>query len=244
MVLNIEGSWLKTEMQLEIMQKLWDSLDGRIQIHFMKVLRLLREKLQVALTKLATITTSVNDVPATMTKLNMEAGKVRRWKMLFFKDTIDDAIRDLEDWQRRLDPSWYLIARLADPKIDQTLRDGKSDATNKLRELRDAVKGDDPRNPNGSIFVDSGCLIPQRRKIVHSSVSVSIMAESREAILLDRTNYPPDSNRTVVTSYVRDLARLLSKVDPSTFSLLHCYGVIKRDIPFQFDLVFNIPPAV
>jgi hypothetical protein len=30
-------------------------------------------------------------------------------------------IDDLEKWQRRLDPSWFLIMRIANPIIDQRL---------------------------------------------------------------------------------------------------------------------------
>ncbi|ETS83228.1 hypothetical protein PFICI_05104 [Pestalotiopsis fici W106-1] len=37
------------------------------------------------------------------------------------KSTLDEVIRDMEDWQRRFDPSWYLILRIPDPMIDRAL---------------------------------------------------------------------------------------------------------------------------
>jgi hypothetical protein len=244
MILNIEGSWLKTEMQLEVIRSLWDTLDGRIQIHFTKVLQHLQGKLQTALTKLSTVTGSAKDEVVSMAKLNLEDVTVKKWKMVFVKDGIDEAIRDLEEWQKRLDPSWYLITRIADPRIDRALEDNRSDPTDKLRELREAVRGGDVADSKRSIFMDGGRLIPKRRKISHSSVYVSIYRQSREAALIDRTNYLPDSNRATIMTYVRDLARLLSKVDPGTFGLLRCHGVIQVPDKNQFDFVFGIPPAV
>lgn len=174
----------------------------------------------------------------------MVFGKARKWKMLFVKDSVVDAIRDLEDWQKRLDPSWYLIARFADPQIDNTLKSHQGEATDKLDQLRKAIKGCAIEHVSSSMFMDAASLIPKRRSITHSSAWISIRLEGREPVLLDRTTYLPDADPRIVKAYVRDLARLLSKVDPSTFGLLQCHGVIEVSEIHQFDLVFDIPRAI
>ena len=50
---------------------------------------------------------------------------IRKGKYVLIKEALDDTIRDLEDWQRRFDPSWFLIMRMATPVIDQQLREAK-----------------------------------------------------------------------------------------------------------------------
>jgi hypothetical protein len=45
------------------------------------------------------------------------------WK----KETLDGIIDDLEKWQRRFDPSWFLRMKIASPVIDEELTRAKKD---------------------------------------------------------------------------------------------------------------------
>jgi hypothetical protein len=47
--------------------------------------------------------------------------KPRRLKYTWERTTLNTVVSNLEDWQRRYDPSWFLIMRIADPVIDQQL---------------------------------------------------------------------------------------------------------------------------
>lgn len=52
----------------------------------------------------------------------------------------------------------------------------------------------------------------------------------------------------IVTTYFRDLARVLANADPKVFGLLACHGVVKvaneQAGVFQFQFVFTIPPGL
>src|SRR3569833_3211785 len=50
--------------------------------------------------------------------------RIRRGKWVLEKNALDKVIRELEDWQRRFDPSWFLIMRLTDPLVGQRERGG------------------------------------------------------------------------------------------------------------------------
>jgi len=88
-------------------------------------------------------------------------------------------------------------------------------------------------------------------KIPHSSLYISTVRGSKEMILIDTMLSKPgaDSQRTI--KEVRNLARILAEVDPSTFGLLRCRGVIKtantkhsstQGPPSEFKFILNVPP--
>ncbi|PCH02513.1 Hypothetical protein PENO1_037400 [Penicillium occitanis (nom. inval.)] len=55
LVATIEGCWIKTEIQLEYVRKIWEMLDPRLQAHFHEVLQILQNKLQAALVKVDSV---------------------------------------------------------------------------------------------------------------------------------------------------------------------------------------------
>jgi hypothetical protein len=249
-ILNIKGSWLKTEIQLETMRNIWHTLDGRLQVHFTQVLQHLQGKLQAALVKLDGIMGSRHDDVSTVGR-EIKIGQMKRWKTMLFKASIEEAIQDLNDWQIRFDPSWYLITRIADPVIDKHLESKttcKGDPIERLREIREAVRTPSKAlSTKGSVFVDSGLIDRESQRIPWSKAYKSHYA-NHGAVILDTTTYPPGAVMSIATIHVRDLARLLSKVDPSTFSLLCCHGVTKivdeNGTVLQFQFIFGIPPSL
>jgi serine/threonine protein kinase len=100
-----------------------------------------------------------------------------------------------------------------------------------------------------SIFRNLNINSDRLRQITNSNTFITFYADSQQPVLLDCTNYPPDTPMDRVRPDARDLARLLQNVDPMTFGLLKCNGAIEwrseEDKPVsQFQFIFDIPTGL
>jgi hypothetical protein len=83
--------------------------------------------------------------------------------------------------------------------------------------------------------------------IQHSSVEISKTDDEKDMVLIDTMISNPAANVNSTTKEVRNLARILAEVDPSTFGLLKCQGVIKvaklntLHPLLDFKFIFKIP---
>lgn len=195
--------------------------------------------------------------------------KVRRGKFVIQQAALDKVISDLEQWQRRFDPSWYLIMIIANPVIDQQLAAQKEEqekseakhlafspitspepeknsaaqspitlATN----MRDALRS----TPHQHVSIFLPKLEFQRLDIPFSNAQAA--QRGGKWYIVD--HYACQVGRSLSTQNddVRRLARKLASVDPWTFGLLSCRGVVKvLDIQGRhiqgFDFIFRVPDA-
>ncbi|KAE8139862.1 hypothetical protein BDV38DRAFT_280775 [Aspergillus pseudotamarii] len=167
---------------------------------------------------------------------------------------IKQAVDDLEDWQAKFDPSWYLITRIASSSVDERLQDvPQNDASRRLAQMREASGSLSVPNNQGrqSIFRDATIIQEHAEQVSYSNSFVSYYTDQPDhAVLLDRTNYPVDTPRERVKPYVRNLARKLHNVDPMTFGLLKCDGVMEVSevqdgtATTQFQFIFDIPASL
>ncbi|GLA35562.1 hypothetical protein AnigIFM63309_011406 [Aspergillus niger] len=235
--LTIEGVWLKTEIQLDLLKRLSraGSLDHTLSGHYGEALRRLRVKISGAVTGFE----AVHKRSISTSRFPQVAWTV------YLKRHLEGVVSDLEEWQRRFDPSWYLITFIANPLVDEQLESKKNEEPSaaKLLEFRDALRQiSTAKTPiNGSIF-KSPALLEQRQHITGTNDYLSRYLDTKQEVLLDVTSY---TRKSALTSrvHVRDLARLLRHVDPSTFSLLKCDGVIEvlTDQETQFQFIFEVP---
>ncbi|KAL3428934.1 hypothetical protein BDV09DRAFT_203725 [Aspergillus tetrazonus] len=238
-VLNIQSLWLKTEIQLESITKLWKSIDPRLQQLFYDLLNHLRVKLKVASEEVDRVATPGR---------HLSVLQVKKLKAMAYKSSIVQATNDLENWQRRFDPSWYLITRVADSIVDNYLVDKDSQTTGpteKLKHLREAMKGGHGVKM-GSVFIDGGMIAGEQHQLPFSTAYTSHLTNGDGKVLVDITNYNEDLDTTVAKLHVRDLARRLANSDPGEFGLLHCRGVVESPDTkrVHFRLVFDIPPGL
>ncbi|KAL9622241.1 MAG: hypothetical protein Q9160_003424 [Pyrenula sp. 1 TL-2023] len=248
MVLMIQDSWLKIAIQLESVREIWNVLDPRLRDHYYQICEHLQVKLQTALIKVDSIIGSKQG-EATVSSLSSKHMPVKKLQAVFLKDSIKKAIDDLESWQSRFDPSWYLMIRHANPAIDRHLEgkvSSKSTPTRTMKEVREAIRGPaHGRSVGGSIFIDPGRIQRDTSPIPWSNACMSHYSGQQGAVLVDKTGYPSNSDLASVKTHVRDMARLLSKVDPWIFGLLSCHGVIEETDQqagiVQFQFVFDIP---
>ena len=159
------------------------------------------------------------------------------------------ATKDFEEWQGRLDPSWYLIGRIADQKIDQQLDSDQAtqhSSLNVLKTLRTQVRSlsrHDEANEPAWIANSAQSFSPI--PIPNSQAQVGKLPGDGSQVLLDRIRCDHRISIDGTTEDVRDLAKLLQRVDPFIFGLLSCKGASKEwDLNGKltgFHLVFNMP---
>ncbi|KAJ5200246.1 hypothetical protein N7491_008954 [Penicillium cf. griseofulvum] len=241
MALIIEGIWLKTEVQVEVLKRLWNSdssLHPSLQAHYAVSIQSLYTKIFGALTILEKSNNS------------HLANKIyKRAKTLYLVRALKGIVSDLEGWQRKFDPSWYLITLLSASTIDEKLRNednGRSPSSTRLIQIRNTIRDvSEQRNEfTDSIFKSNDSVDKDRDRIPDTNTCISHYKESQ--VLLDRTNYGPSVNLQTIKNHVRDLARLLMHVDPS-FGLLKCMGAVEVQShaqhaqTTQFEFILEIP---
>jgi hypothetical protein len=245
------GLWAKSEVQMESLKVLWKTLPDPLRDHYAHSLARLYTKQFAAWNSLHSVDTKQEeDKPQTTLRRLKD-----HTKWLHMRPKIKKAISDLEDWQSKFDPSWYLITRIASVTVDEQLQDvPQSDASRRLIHMRQAIKKlnlSTTENDEGTarIFRDLRMNSDKIRQILSSNTFITFYADSQQPVLLDRTNFPPDTPMDRVRPDVRNLARLLQNVDPVTFGLLKCKGVIEwhsegNKPVSQFQFILDIPKGL
>ena len=245
-LLTIEGIWLKTETQLQSLRSIWSSLRSELQVHYTEALDNLQIKLLAA----------IKSVEAFCDVTEVTASPHKKLRAPFLHKHIKQAVAALEGWQRRFDPSWYLITRISAPKVDARLKinDEAQEETDpsmvRLTRMRETIKqisSPDSTDTKGSIFKDASVVQTSKTPIPGTTTFLASYRGMNKLILLDRTRYPATPNARTAKAYTRDLARLLANVDPETFSLLKCDGVIEfpeSSNNSQFEFIFPIPQGL
>ena len=172
------------------------------------------------------------------------------FKYVFLKESMDKAIKDLEDWQKTFDPSWFLLMKVANPIIDRELDRSETEVVSMsiAKGIRDSLQEKSPTKT--SVFLpEDGQLSPNRHHIPFSSAQLVQRMTGGQWFILDSIACDPMANVSLLTKDIRDLARSLSHVDPLTFSLLKCRGVVrvtdqaKKNVT-GFDFVFRVPDGM
>ncbi|KAJ6035937.1 hypothetical protein N7540_000216 [Penicillium herquei] len=145
--------------------------------------------------------------------------KVKKPAGVWKKDTLDVIISELEKWQHRFDPSWFLFMKIVDPVIDEELNLAKA-TEERLHGLATATK-------------PPLALAAGLRNVLSPSAQ-------RTPIFLQEA---PMEWKGILFSDakgdVRVLAAKLSQADPLTFGLLNCKGVVQVKRP---GASFTSPP--
>lgn len=180
---------------------------------------------------------------------------LKKIKYVFKRKELYEIVQDIEKWQARYDPTWILIVQMSIGGIDEELHKEQQKPAREQIPIVIAAQGIRLAHfanavCRTSIWIDDLDLNPS--EIAHSPVQFSSLHDEKDAVLIDTMIGKP-MGRTA--QEVRNLARILREVDPSTFGLLKCRGAIKvteekrssiLDASFfdylDFKLIFNIPP--
>lgn len=253
-IIAVEASWNRTRLRINIIERIRDTLDERHR-------RVQDDILQILFTKLLAANQQASRV-VREGSAKKDGKEARKWKYPLVKESIDKAIKELDNWQKMYDPSWFLILRMATPVIDEALDndlDSTTERSNPIataRNMREAMLAF-PQSVS-SIFLDQASLDRAHRKnIPYSSAELAFRPLTHHSyFIIDSIPSRQGILPELLTRDVRELARRLSAADPWTFGLLPCYGVVKvydqdtenchgvRLSPASFDFVFSVPPEL
>lgn len=160
----VEGCWTRTRLQVDFIQPLTPIIDPEHH-------RVLKNTLRILATKLSSADANLESVLEKRNRYGVElrlgflgfAKSVRKGKYAFVKTTLDTVIRDLEDWQRRFDPSWFLIMRMSSPLIDEQLRRSMPQSQTSLQPPPGSAQTASPRplSPIGAVSSSISRIKPQ-----------------------------------------------------------------------------------
>ncbi|CAI7571785.1 unnamed protein product [Penicillium bialowiezense] len=246
LALIIEGIWLKTEVQVTLLERLWKSastLHPSLQAHYADAIQDLYQQIYGARDMLL----KSNDRQLSSSK------PLERAKVLYLVKCLKRVVADLEQWQRRFDPSWYLITLLSAATIDEKLHvEGDNSSPTRLIQIRKSIRDvSEQRNESTESIFKSEDSVKRDHDGILGTNTYTGQCKGRQ-VLLDRTNFGMKANIHAIKSNVRDLARMLMHVDPNSFGLLKCVGAIEvqsgdsaeEPRTTQFEFILEIPPEL
>lgn len=250
--LRLENHWLKMESQVTFLEKVWADLPGDLQIHYEKIMSVLRSKLQSSLDELNRLrpTQIISDA----TKSTVAAIRYSsRSKVKFaasVKKVMETSLTEIQTWQVTFSLSWSQLAQLKGDHMDSCLSTAQSSGPiNELRRLRETLKHEqNSETSSTTVFLSAETAVAA----THSRIQFSSLicweqrAPSRLIISDVRTvETPPDINTQ--TKDIRNIARLLKIPHPSIAGVPTCQGVVKRynrdqgGVLVALELLFELP---
>ncbi|KAK5988211.1 hypothetical protein PT974_12351 [Cladobotryum mycophilum] len=255
-IVLVKAIWSRTTIQIEFVKRVANSLgEEHCRIH-LEVFEMLQSKLRMANTKIESVLGKGSN------------SGVNRWKFIFVREAMDETISQLEKWQRVFDPTWYLILRIGDEIIDTELstpsrlsRDVNlgspgtetpdDDFTlvpaQRFRGTLGIKKGNEASGKIHITLPEDGLAWENATQVKYSGTRLIPRAAPKKARM-----YAVDTivcDQTIDISRVRadaeSLAKKLARIDPGTFGLLSCSGLVKRKDPetgqlASINLIFSM----
>ena len=270
LLISIESNWVKIETQIEIVKRIAAGLSKKLQDMQCHVLSQLEGKLKTAIVMIEQLRSEKrenkvakmdkrkhDDMDITIMMAGLQGMKTsKKVKYVTKKNALYEIVHEIEKWQARYDPTWILIMQMSIGSIDEELHKEQKRPEHEqipiivaARGIRDAARAtqDEKLVGRGPIWIDQIDLSPLR--ILHSPVQCSTVDDEKKTILIDTMVTDPAADPDRTAQAVRNLARILSEVDPSVFGLLKCRGVIKDAIENaawspcpNFHFIFEVPP--
>ncbi|KAJ5671980.1 hypothetical protein N7507_001107 [Penicillium longicatenatum] len=246
----VEICWAKTSAQIDLVQRLQPIMENSLSRIMDDNFTILQGKLWRAATKVESVQdTSSQSRPGIFGFHRRAKGS----KYAREKEAIDEVIRDMEDWQKRSEPSWFLIMRIANPFIDEELRCAAANSSpiKLASKVREAV-----RPSGGPPSVELPKAFFKISNIPFSHMKVGLHLSKNTQYIINTLIVGPKNNAKAMEHDVRDLAGRLTRVDSSVFGLLSCKGFMpvyekssldsqspqeRRPRIIAFDLVFRVP---
>lgn len=254
-VLKIEARWFKIQQQLELLRRIWPSLEEDYQLYQNSILHVLQGKAQAAISLVDSIIGKSNDensIKSTMSK----KGDAKRIKYaVWVKNSLENVSKDLHEWSEIFDVSWYLIIRMTDSTLNQQLDSvatKEDEPVSALKDLREAInaslisQADAEKN---TVFLPQTFFTEAGFTPLEFGFTPLEFGSSTSGVWSSRDGKMRcfiDQASTISTlPDVCKLAKILRKVDPLGFAILACKGVVKSALPdgpgFSIRFMFNIP---
>ncbi|KAI1363119.1 hypothetical protein F5Y08DRAFT_354746 [Xylaria arbuscula] len=245
----LESIWVKVKTQLELLTSISSHLTDELLQCQLDLLQRLKGRLAQAASQLEAVD------PKKIQSKGKAADVLRKWKFALVKSGLDELIAELEAWQQRFDPSWYLIILMSGKVLDNKLAqlaDNKSSQSSQmstpltnLLAIRSTLNPDSASQRKSHMNLGhDGLKDAQNSDIPFTAAYAAMRAGSSNLLIVERISCPSGMASQVKTD-VENLAKKLQNVDPDTFGLLRCKGIIKhRDSSKQLsaiDVIYNTP---
>ncbi|KAH8703901.1 hypothetical protein BGW36DRAFT_414266 [Talaromyces proteolyticus] len=231
-VIVVESCWNRTKSQVDFMVRITSIMDPdqcRVMDELLKQLLL---SLSLAKNTLEGVTQKTSSVRSSIRHFGFKSKAA--W--VFKKEALDSVVSELEAWQRRFDPSWFLLMKIASPILESELAKATA-ADERVHEPANAAK-----NPLALAAGLRKVLSPsleQTRSLFLPEVQMewvdipfsNVKAGRRQDgdnkwYIVDTIELGQATRVREIARDVRVLAAKLSQADPLAFSLLNCKGVI------------------
>lgn len=233
--LRLKTHWFKIEAKITLIKDVDHALEENLKIHFTELFELLGRKLEDAKLRLQAV--------------ERKQTRLKRAKFAaLVKTALEEAIAQLDKWQTQLDWTWFLMARITNPIVDQQLtaqRTRTSDSALAILRLRETIRP--PREVlDKSIFIPASNLGEEATvSLPYSSFVLAKLFRPERKVLVDiiASRGGPKVDPEMVKMGIRDIARALSQADPMTFGIMTCHGVVESTDSGVgvFKFVFEIP---
>ncbi|MCJ1403822.1 hypothetical protein MMC11_007045 [Xylographa trunciseda] len=260
-LLKLKVLWYKTESQMDLLTKVWDSLDPILQQNQHLLLCQLEVKLQKAIGLINAIVHGKQTATSLADILRIK-GKVKRERYaLSVKESLDRSVADFSEWHYLFDPSWYLIAQVASDEIDRYLRNKKNDDNSPVQgliALRKSIRDLNVPSNRPVREISSHDFLGPRSLIPESSAAMADFQDRNSYAVVDSMIPNQFADETATIRDVTALCKALSRMDPQVFGLLRCCGVINKSLEtdvenltieklpttnrqLAYDLAFEVP---
>ncbi|KAM0263415.1 hypothetical protein ACHAQJ_001271 [Trichoderma viride] len=228
MHLRIRICWSRVLAQLEVTKELESTIPDDHRDVQQQTLCILRAKLETTI--------------QTILKVDKNStSNLRKLRFLRLKGTLEEAIKELESWQKLYEPSWLYLIKLAPPKVDGMLNyvinngpTAAKESSMVARKFRRAFKETaDPR----SVFIRAEGLNGYAREdIPYSTAQVATCLGKSKRLIIDIV-----TDKAVEKKDARNFARRLRDSDPFTFGIFGCKGVVQQAENFNMAFLFRVP---
>ncbi|KAI0539442.1 hypothetical protein GGR58DRAFT_464309 [Xylaria digitata] len=245
----VESLWVKIETQLGFLGKISGHLTDDLVQSQLELLQRLKGKLTQAVSKLGDVN------PKNATNKGKKVDILRKWKFALIKSSLDELITELEVWQQRFDPTWYLMILVSGKALDTVLVEStgvdlsqasqESNPLSRMLAIRSTMsQGVATQSKSHVTLSHDGLKGAQEFMISFTTARAVVRIGSSNLLIVERVSCPSRTTSQVKTD-VGNLAKKLQNVDPDSFGLLRCKGILKSyDSSHKLsaiEVVYNTP---
>lgn len=232
---RVEAHWDNLAFEIKYFAGVQEFVDDDIQLHFEKLVNSLYSKLQGIGLQIERISTREKKFFTRKTTL-----------LGLLKKSLEDATLELSQCNTLLQPLLFLLSRMSDSQIDQKIDIDTNKAISAVHNLRQALKPSTPSTPRtpAPFLVFDDDFRYNRRMVQHTTIMMKqLPAEGCEVIIDTIPCLGPAAGN--IARDVRDLARVLGEVEPMTFGIPSCRGLVKvkgaNGKLSKLEMVFDVP---
>lgn len=229
---RVEEHWDNLAFEIKYFAGVHYFLEGDVQLHFEKLVNSLYSKLQGIGLQIERIS-------------SREKGIFARKSMLLnlLKKSLERATQELSECNTLLQPLLFLLSRMSGSQIDQKIDIDTNKAISAVHNLRQALRPASNQALAPFLVFDDDFRY-DRRLVQHTTISMKrLPAEGCEVIIDTISCLGPAAGN--IARDVRDLARVLGEVEPMTFGIPSCRGLVKikgaNGKLSKLEMVFDVP---